>query len=69
MGKTLTITAVTGTSPYDVYLCEQDGSNCFYILTTSTIPNSFEIPLPYDQMSSYMLKLIDAQGCIITNIG
>lgn len=66
MAKTLTIDAVTGITPYQIFLCNPDGSSCFYISTTSTIPYSFQIPVPYDSNTSYRLKLIDGNGCIIT---
>lgn len=67
MAKSITINAVSGVSPYDIYICDISGNNCFYIATTSTIPYTFEIPTPYDQLTAYLLKLVDAQKCIITN--
>lgn len=69
MSKLISIDAVTGTSPYDVYICDELGLNCFYITETSTIPFTFEIPKPYDELTVYMLKLVDAQGCQIINTG
>lgn len=69
MSKLISIDSVVGVSPYDVYICDDTATNCFYITTTSTIPYTFEIPPPYDQLTTYILKLVDAQGCIITNTG
>ena len=68
MGLTINITAVTGSSPYDIYICQSGGTGCFYINTTNTIPYEFEIPVPYNTSTSYMVKIIDAEGCIITDI-
>lgn len=68
MSVTVSITAITGQSPYDIYLCQSGGTSCFYMYTTSTIPYSFVIPSPYDQSSSYMLKIIDGANCIISGI-
>lgn len=67
MALEITISAVSGSSPYDVYLCEIDGTGCFYVETTSTIPYTFVIPPPYDTSLGYMVKIIDAEGCVITN--
>lgn len=68
MGVLVTINSVTGQTPYDVYICQNDGSGCFYIARTSTIPYNFEIPAPYDNANSYMLKIVDADGCVITGV-
>lgn len=67
MRLTINITAVTGSSPYDIYICQSGGTGCFYIDTTNTIPYEFQIPVPYDTSTSYMVKIIDGEGCVITN--
>ena len=69
MGITITINAVSGVSPYNVYICQVDGTGCFYIDQTSTIPFTFDIPTPYNLSTEYMVKIIDAEGCSITNTG
>lgn len=67
MGLSITINGITGTSPFDVYLCQSGGVNCFYITEITTTPYSFVIPPPYDQSTEYLLKIVDATGCIITS--
>ena len=66
MAVQVTISNVTGQTPYDVYVCQTNGSSCFYITTTSIIPYVFDIPAPYNNLSAYMLKLIDGNNCIIS---
>jgi hypothetical protein len=66
MGVQVTINSITGQSPYDVYICQSGGTNCFYITTISNTPYIFDIPVPYDTSSSYMLKIIDTNNCIIS---
>ena len=65
MAVQVTISSVTGQSPYDVYVCQTNGSACFYITTISSTPYVFDIPAPYNNLSAYMLKLIDGNNCII----
>jgi len=65
MAVLVTINSVTGHTPYDVYICQSNGSNCFYMTTTSTIPYVFDIPAPYNTSPSYMLKVIDSNNCVI----
>ena len=64
----VTITNITGQSPYDIYICQPDGSGCFYISTITSTPYVFNIPEPYNTYSSYMLKIIDNRECVITGV-
>ena len=66
MAVQVTISSITGQSPYDLYICQSNGSGCFYITTISSIPYVFDIPSPYNTSSSYMLKVVDANNCVIT---
>jgi len=60
------INAITGQSPYDVYICQSGGTDCFYIDRITTIPYSFIVPSPYDKSYSYMLKIIDGNNSTIS---
>lgn len=68
MAIQVVISGLTGTSPYDVYICQNDGTSCFYIdrINSSNIPYTFDIPEPYNNSSSYLLKVIDNNNCILT---
>ena len=66
MAIQVTISGITGQSPYDVYICQTGGTGCYYMTTITSAPYIFDIPAPYDTSSSYMLKLIDDNGCIIS---
>jgi hypothetical protein len=66
MAVKVTINSITGQSPYDIYICQSGGTNCFYISTISITPYVFDIPAPYNTSSSYMLKIIDTNNCIIS---
>jgi hypothetical protein len=47
MGVQVTINNITGQTPYDIYVCQVDGSGCFYISTIGpTFPYVFDIPSP-----------------------
>lgn len=66
MPVNVTINSVTGTTPYDIYVCDPYGNSCFYISTKSSFPFSFDIPQPNDTFNEYMIKLIDGNGYTIT---
>lgn len=65
MGKQVFITGITGASPYDIYLCQSDGSDCIFIDRINTVPYDFIIPPPYDQADTFSLKVFDINGCVI----
>ena len=68
MAVQVTINDISGATPYNIYICQNTGTGCFYIstITDSDLPYMFNIPQPYDTSSSYMLKVIDSNNCIIS---
>jgi len=68
MAVQVTINSITGQSPYDIYICQSNGSGCFYVTTITTTPYVFDIPSPYDTSSSYMLKVVDDNNCTIMGV-
>jgi hypothetical protein len=62
------INGITGQSPYNIYVCQPNGSGCYFIATTSVIPYQFDVPPPGNTSSAYMLKVIDANNCTITGV-
>ena len=71
MGVQVTINSITGAQePFDIYLCSSGGTGCFYISTINSvdIPYVFDVPTPYDNSQSYMLKIIDDNDCEITEV-
>jgi len=68
MAVKVTISSITGQSPYNVFVCQPDGSSCFYITTISSTSYVFDIPSPYNTSPSYMLKVIDNDNCIISGV-
>jgi hypothetical protein len=60
------ITGVTsGQAPYDIYLCDQTNTSCFFISGSTYLPPSviFDTDdyFPYEQVLN--VKLIDTNGC------
>jgi hypothetical protein len=68
MAIQVTINSITGNSPFDIYICQSNGTNCFYISTILTTPYIFDIPEPYNTATSYMVKVIDNNNCQTTGI-
>jgi hypothetical protein len=68
MAIQVTISSITGQSPYDIYICQTGGTSCFYMTTIGSVPYIFDIPAPYNTSEAYMLKVIDNNGCTITGV-
>jgi len=69
MPNLVTVTDITGTTPYEVYLCISGGSPCYYInyIESSELPFVFTVPSPIQNLGGYCLRIIDNDGCIISN--
>jgi len=70
MAKTVQISAITGTTPFDIWVCEDCSPNsCQYIDTIETgdLPYSFILPVYYENLSTYTIRIIDNNNCVICN--
>jgi hypothetical protein len=66
MGTQVNINGITGQSPFNIYVCLTEGTQCIFIDKIENTPYDFIIPPPYDTLSSYMLKIIDGNNSVIT---
>ena len=68
MPTTITVSDITGSTPFDVYICLSGGSPCYYITSvdSGSLPYDFTVPSPIENFSYYCMKVVDADGCIIT---
>lgn len=68
MPTTITVSDITGSTPFDVYLCLSGGSPCYYVksIDSGELPYDFQVPKPIQDFSYYCLKVVDSDGCIIT---
>jgi hypothetical protein len=60
----ITINNISGSSPYDVYLCDNPITVCIYIDTISSFPYLFEVPNIMSNNNDFNLKIVDNNGCI-----
>jgi hypothetical protein len=67
MPTLITISSLTGSSPYDVWICNSASTGCIYVSTISSAPYSFEVPFIYSELEELVLKIIDNNNCIKTD--
>lgn len=67
MPTTVTITSLTGSSPFDVWVCNNALSTCIYVDTFNTPPYTFEVPYSFSSLTEFIVKIVDNNDCIKTN--
>jgi len=65
MPTDITINNITGSSPFDIYLCDNPITTCVYVDTISSTPYVFEIPSIMENQTSFNLKVVDNNDCTI----
>jgi hypothetical protein len=68
MPTNITISGLGGTSPFDVYVCDQTMATCIYVstITPVSLPYVFEIPSVYSSLTDFVVKIVDSNDCIKT---
>ena len=63
MEQQVTIESITANTPVDIYYCYSDNTSCIYVTTVNVFPFTFIVPSPYSDENSFLIKIIDSQGC------
>jgi hypothetical protein len=63
MPTQITINDVTGSTPCNVYLCDNPITMCVYIGTVNSFPYNFFVPSAIDGQTSYNLKVVYDNNC------
>ena len=66
--KEITVTNFTGLAPFNVYLCDISFSSCIWMASGNTPPVSFTVPPPYDVNTSFGVRIIDSNNCVIEEV-
>ena len=67
MPTQITISGLSGQTPFDVYTCDTGYTTCIYItgITSGDIPYTFDLPFIQEGMPGIGIKCVDNNGCII----
>lgn len=66
MAIEVNITNITGQTPFDIYICQGDGTGCIYMKRINTTSDTFTIPAAFGVSTSYLLKIVDGNNCTIS---
>jgi len=69
MPTDITINNISGTTPFDVYVCDTGYTSCIYVstITSGELPYTFEIPPVYSSLTNFIVKVVDDNDCVVTN--
>lgn len=61
----ISITGITGCSPFDIYVCDITNTFCYLVSGSTSIPPyiTFTVPPPLDVVDSLLLLINDSCGC------
>jgi hypothetical protein len=68
MPNQITISGITGTPPYLVYVCDQTITYCYIVQTISGSSVSFTVPYSLESTTPIILKIIDSNDCEIIQL-
>jgi len=65
MSCQIQINSISGTSPFDIYMCDIGLTQCVYLQTETspTYPIAITFPPTLEGATSFIIKIIDANGC------
>lgn len=70
MPTDITINNISGSTPFDVYVCDTGYTTCIYVstITSGDLPYTFEIPPVYNTLTNFVVRVIDDNNCLINNV-
>lgn len=70
MSARLTISAITGQTPFDFYVCDIYENNCSLLGTIASASPSqiFTLPTIFNNAPAIMIKMIDGNNCEVKKI-
>jgi hypothetical protein len=63
----ITINNISGSTPFDVYVCDTGYTSCIYVSTivSGDLPYTFEIPPVYSSLTDFIVKIVDDNNCVV----
>ena len=70
MPTDITLSNITGSTPFDVYVCDTGYTACIYVSTINSgdLPYTFEIPPIYSTLTNFIVKVVDNNECIVNEL-
>lgn len=65
MPTDITINNISGSTPFDIWVCDTGYTACIYVSTINSgdLPYTFEIPPVYSSLSDFIVRVVDDNDC------
>lgn len=65
MPTDITINNISGSTPFDVWVCDTGYTSCVYVSTINSgdLPYTFEIPFVYSSLFDFIVRVVDDNDC------
>lgn len=63
MPNIIQINSLIGASPFNIYVCDDTITYCYFVSGVTSVPFIFDVPPPLDQSTPIILKVIDYNNC------
>jgi len=63
MPNQVNIVSLSGTPPFNIYVCDATITYCYFVQTIVGAPYIFNVPSPLDSTTPIILKVIDFNNC------
>ena len=70
MPTQITISSLSGSSPFDVYACDTGYTTGIYVdtITPGQIPYTFNLPPVMESLEFFVIKVVDNNDCVVSEI-
>lgn len=69
MASYIDIVSITGTPPYNVYVCSTLGTGCVLVYGgLTTFPFAITLPSIFDNAPAVLVKIVDFNNCVSEHI-
>lgn len=67
MPTNITLTSVSGLSPFHIYVCDTGFTSCIYVNTVTPIDIPYQVGIPplFLSLSNVVVKVVDSNDCEI----
>lgn len=67
MPTNITLSSISGSSPFNIYVCDTGYTSCIYVdtITTLGVPYVINVPVLLTSLPTVVIRVVDSNDCII----
>jgi hypothetical protein len=67
MPTNITLSSISGSSPFNIYVCDTGYTSCIYVdtITPLDVPYVINVPVLLTSLPTVVIRVVDSNDCII----